>query len=752
VTTSEQFWVDTMKKSLPLYFAAFLFLLGTPNISFAQHYHDWTEFEYRVGRYNSEGYPIFYELQKDYTTSLPSIVAPEEPYWYTFALNQPTVDWDFIRLEENGILTAKKGYRWDGATRPCKPNCTEKSYHYRSTVFHDTFYDLMRMRYLEPDETHKEDTLTGCGDDFFGSPIGMGDLNRYFADLLIFYVSMEDGQGLGAAGAAWSLIRVEGACYTHDDDLLPKWKYHVSELTAYASDQKVELEWKKADEALKDPRHATHFATHNGYDIFRNDQVDKIDSVLRNITSYTDTSVENGKEYTYQVKPRSGNTNQYDWSNEDTVVPMNGAGNALVLDGIDDFVEVNNVSHDLRYPDLRPDSMTLEAWVYPQDQSSVSSVFSFFDPWAPGHKMFLMYCGPEQKFCFKADSPEGIIFSTDKFPPANWYHLAVTLNEFDDGVLYVNGTQQATFTGAVRPGLNAVFFIGSAGPTTGFFKGKLDEARVWKVARTPEEIQAGICGPLLGKEDGLVGLWHFDNPGDQLVWCNPEDDEEPYCLTHDATSNSNDGFLSSDTLPSYVPSGAMPPVVAEARNATVYLNATGNATITPGLVNAGSSASFCIESIEVFPDSFTCQDIGPNVVTLFVTDINGNESTASAIVTVVDNMPPVISDMTASPEVLWPVNHKMTAVEITGITITDNCGPVGLGSCGISAVTSSDGDEESDIQTTGDLTVELRAERSPAGEGRNYTITTECQDPRGNTSAASVEILVLHDRRKKYSG
>jgi hypothetical protein len=48
------------------------------------------------------------------------------------------------------------------------------------------------------------------------------------------------------------------------------------------------------------------------------------------------------------------------------------------------------------------------------------------------------------------------------------------------------------------------------------FDGQMDEIRVWKVARTTEEIRENILKQLTGSEPGLVGLWNFDdaaNPG-----------------------------------------------------------------------------------------------------------------------------------------------------------------------------------------------------------------------------------------------
>ena len=87
--------------------------------------------------------------------------------------------------------------------------------------------------------------------------------------------------------------------------------------------------------------------------------------------------------------------------------------------------------------------------------------------------------------------------------------------------------------------------------------------------------------------------------------------------------------------------------IAKAKNITVGLDAvTGSATITGADVNNGSSDACGIASMTVFPSSFTCANQGANTVTLTVTDVNGNVSTTTAVVTVVDDKGPVPAVLT----------------------------------------------------------------------------------------------------------
>jgi hypothetical protein len=53
-----------------------------------------------------------------------------------------------------------------------------------------------------------------------------------------------------------------------------------------------------------------------------------------------------------------------------------------------------------------------------------------------------------------------------------------------------------------------------------------------------------------------------------------------------------------------------------------------------------------------------------------------------------------------------------------------------------------DGDTSPDWEITGDLTLNLRAERSGQGDGRVYTITVACVDSSGNRSTSMVLVSV----------
>jgi hypothetical protein len=144
--------------------------------------------------------------------------------------------------------------------------------------------------------------------------------------------------------------------------------------------------------------------------------------------------------------------------------------------------------------------------------------------------------------------------------------------------------------------------------------------------------------------------------------------------------------------------------------------------------------------------------LGDTAVTLTGTDSRDAMSSCEATVKVVDTTPPSISSVTASPNILWPANHKMVPVAV-GVTVTDACDANVANGCTIVSVTSNepinglgDGNTEPDYEITGNLTLNLRTERSGKGNGRIYTVGVACADASGNSSMSTVAVTVPHDQ------
>ena len=110
---------------------------------------------------------------------------------------------------------------------------------------------------------------------------------------------------------------------------------------------------------------------------------------------------------------------------------------------------------------------------------------------------------------------EGESFKMSGVKRNQWHHLAVvasasSLTLYLDGLTVGGGPYTGGFSSIAGGKLN---FLGGcilrAGPD---FHGQMDEVRVWRNARTAEQIRATMSQKLTGNEPGLFCLWNFDDP------------------------------------------------------------------------------------------------------------------------------------------------------------------------------------------------------------------------------------------------
>jgi 6-phosphogluconolactonase (cycloisomerase 2 family) len=109
---------------------------------------------------------------------------------------------------------------------------------------------------------------------------------------------------------------------------------------------------------------------------------------------------------------------------------------------------------------------------------------------------------------------------------------------------------------------------------------------------------------------------------------------------------------------------------------------------------------------------------------------------------------PVINNASASPEVLWPPNHKMVEVTVN-YSVTNPC----PATCVLTVSSNEpingigDGNTSPDWEVVDAHHVFLRAERSGNGPGRIYTITITCtNDTNRLSSTERVNVIVPHDQ------
>jgi hypothetical protein len=167
--------------------------------------------------------PLYYQLEHDYVVDMASFFTDKDRLplghkWRRADLHDYIVNdfpatavtwfgWDYIVVEPGGILTIKKGYRWDGPTTSPLPY-SSRTIH--ASMVHDAIYDLMRMGHIDRD--YKPFTVAGFK-------------HRLIADCLLFMISKDDGRRPALALSDFKIVRAGG--WRRTNASMPGWKEHA---------------------------------------------------------------------------------------------------------------------------------------------------------------------------------------------------------------------------------------------------------------------------------------------------------------------------------------------------------------------------------------------------------------------------------------------------------------------------------------------------------------------------------------------
>lgn len=214
---------------------------------------------------------------------------------------------------------------------------------------------------------------------------------------------------------------------------------------------------------------------------------------------------------------------------------------ALGFDGFNDFVRADVPASA---------SFTLEAWI----KTTASRVGT-----AHYHGLGLIFSdedGPaddfgtsvlNERFAFGIGNPDMTIASTSAVNTDAWVHVAATRDATTGEIaVHVNGAREAS---AISPNTRPLtahsnLDIGGNVPDWRMFSGRMDEVRVWSVARTAEQIRSTMHRRLGGDEPGLVSYWRFDDGSG-----NTADDSGPAANHGElggGSSSQRPGWIASD--------------------------------------------------------------------------------------------------------------------------------------------------------------------------------------------------------------
>jgi PKD repeat protein len=158
----------------------------------------------------------------------------------------------------------------------------------------------------------------------------------------------------------------------------------------------------------------------------------------------------------------------------------------------------------------------------------------------------------------------------------------------------------------------------------------------------------------------------------------------------------------------------------------------GTRTILATEIDKGSTDNCRVASITVSPSTFTCANLGPNQVTLTVTDPSGNVSTATATVTILGSIP------TVPPIQVTPANATYTGGVAT--TFYLGYGPQSA------TLTASGGESYSWAPGTGLSQTNIANPVFTATTAGTFTYTVTATSPSGCTATRSVTLTVIDVR------
>ncbi|MGY4286415.1 hypothetical protein ACVWXO_005635 [Bradyrhizobium sp. LM2.7] len=340
-------------------------------------------------------------------------------------------------------------------------------------------------------------------------------------------------------------------------------------------------------------------------------------------------------------------------------------GNAVALDGVNDYVDLGNSATTLQLTG----SMTVSAWIYatafPGDDAAV---VSRRDSSGSGFQLDTTVDTGRRTIGFKLTNSSGgdmIRYGATTLQPNTWYYITgvydaaaqtlyVYLNgQLDDGQLVgtVTATQQSSALDVEigqRPGNPGVFQ----------FNGRIDDVRIADHAITQSQIQTDMATPL------VAGGWSYTTAalpdGSHSFTAKATDNAGNTTTTSAVTATVNTGQV--DTTP---PTETISTTITTDTGATATISSGGvTKDNTLGLSGTVSDANG-VSSVQVYDGatllgpatissgnwSYTTAALpnGSHSFTAKATDNAGNTTTTSAVTATVDKLAPTLTGIVATP-------------------------------------------------------------------------------------------------------
>jgi hypothetical protein len=206
-----------------------------------------------------------------------------------------------------------------------------------------------------------------------------------------------------------------------------------------------------------------------------------------------------------------------------SVIAICPQGNALMFDGLNDYVQIPNNPNT----QITTNQISISAWIKlnndvgPIQRRVICKQQTNYRCWGLeiGGAGYSGLVGNQVVFHDSSGSASRNCISPMNLIPGQWYHIGVSDNAGKIR-LYINGSLSQSIDNGygIPPQIMAPIMIGRTYPdSTFYFDGIIDEVAVFKRALSAEEIQALMHIKPTGANPNLVAYWDFDAGTGQTV-------------------------------------------------------------------------------------------------------------------------------------------------------------------------------------------------------------------------------------------
>ncbi len=348
----------------------------------------------------------------------------------------------------------------------------------------------------------------------------------------------------------WGMLNTSAAAEVLSNDNAVEELTHVRELSISSSSEHEEVIWNDGVEPLRatiawtDPEGTPASPSVNANDVMLvndldlriiNEDGEEFKPFMRNVAGSDESFLKGDNDrdnveqvyidvpetgyYTLRVSSKGSLTNNsQDYSlivtgNTDPLQDAAPAYLTLSEEGEDGYAYADNSAST----DISGNTMAIEMWVKMDASSDPDAILvskKDSDATSSGYELATIGDGEERRILFAptAYSSRHLVSNTG-IRAGEWTHISAIYNA-GDAFIYINGEldAQSTNSSLAVGSTSSYLTIGSnSGNNENFFRGSIDELRLWGGARSLFDIQGDFDQELNGDESGLLVYYPFNN-------------------------------------------------------------------------------------------------------------------------------------------------------------------------------------------------------------------------------------------------